>query len=346
MNSYFIWDGSPEIFSVGPIALPIGISIPGLIIAIGLYFLGMKLLRGMNSSGNESKRKRRKSTEPAQVSAGLLAGLIAAVLVVGQLIMLPFGGATIEQVGPIAVRWYGMLFALSFLLGYYIGSKTFEHAGKHPALAESLFMYLIVGTVLGARLGHVLFYDFDYYIRNLHEVLYFWKGGLASHGAFIGVLLSIWLFTRKHAGTSFIWVSDRMALPFALGGTFVRIGNFFNSEILGRETDVSWAVIFTSEDLVPRHPAMLYEAACYLVLFAVLVLVYRKYKNSPPEGALTGIFMTGVFAARFFIEYTKERQPGFDETLTFLSMGQILSIPLIVLGLWMLVSKVNWRKSE
>lgn len=343
MNSYFIWDGSPEIFSVGPLNIPFGISIPGLLIAIGLYFLGMKYLSSKNGSQSTGKRRKKKSDEATQVSFGIIAGLAAAALVVGQLIMLPFGGATIDQIGPIAVRWYGMLFALSFLLGYYIGSKTFEHAGKHPALAESLFMYLIVGTVLGARLGHVLFYDFDYYIRNLHEVFYFWKGGLASHGAFIGVLLSIWLFTRKHAGTSFIWVTDRMALPFALGGTFVRIGNFFNSEILGRETDVSWAVIFTSEDLIPRHPAMLYEAACYLALFVLLVVVYKKYKNSPPDGALTGLFMVGIFAARFIIEYTKERQPGFDETLTFLSMGQILSLPLIIFGLWMLISKVNWR---
>lgn len=346
MSSYFIWDGSPEIFALGIVELPFDISIIGLILAGILYFFGMKYASESGQKPESGKKRRKKQSEPQEVSTPIFIGIVIGSILIGQLVTIPIEAATFSKIGPIAVRWYGLLFAISFLLGYYIGSKAFEHAGKPQQLAESLFMYLILGTVLGARLGHVLFYDFDYYSRNLHEVLYFWQGGLASHGAFIGVLLSIWIYTKKNAGVNFIWVTDRIALPFALGGMFVRIGNFFNSEILGRETDVSWAVIFTSQDLIPRHPSMLYEAACYFVLFLILVAVYRFYRNSPPLGALTGLFMVGIFLARFFIEYTKERQPGFDETLTFLSMGQLLSIPLVLIGLWILVAKVDWRSSE
>jgi len=345
MNSYFIWDGSPEIFTIGPFDLPISLSIPGLIIALLLYFGGIQYLSKQYASDNK-KRRRKSQDESKSMSGWMIPALIIGALVLGQLIALPFGGGSLEQLGPLSVRWYGMLFALSFLLGYYLGAKTFEHAGKHPALAESLFIYLIAGTVLGARLGHVLFYDWAYYSQNLHEILYFWQGGLASHGAFIGVLLSIYLFARKNPGTGFMWTADRIAIPFALGGMFVRIGNFFNSEILGSETDVSWAVIFTREDLLPRHPAMLYEAAAYFLLFLVLIWVYRSYKNAPPEGSLTGIFMVGVFAARFVIEFAKERQPGFDETLSFLSMGQLLSVPVVLVGLWLLLAKVNWRNAS
>lgn len=344
MNNYFVWDGSPDIFSFGVIQLPIGISVFGLGLAVILYFAGTRLLLKSGQQATTKSRRRKKNVEQdVEVPIWYTFGLIVVSLVIGQLIGWMMGTATIDQIGPVSVRWYGALFALSFLLGYYIGSKTFEHAGKPVERADALFMYLIIGTVLGARLGHVLFYDFDYYIRNLHEVFYFWQGGLASHGALIGVLTSIWIFTRKHVDCSFIWVADRMALPFALGGTFVRIGNFFNSEILGKATEVSWAVIFVSEDLVPRHPSMLYEAVFYFSLFLIMVWVYNKYRNSPPSGALTGMFMTGIFLGRFLIEFTKERQPGFDETLTFLSMGQILSIPLVVIGIWILTSKVDWK---
>lgn len=346
MNSYFIWDGSPIIFELGTIPLPFEIKIPGLILAIIFYFGGGHLLQGMLKSKSPGKRKRRaKESDEDNLNGYQRFGLAAAAFLLGQLLFFTSSIEGISQIGPIAFRWYGLMFAASFMIGYYIGSKTFEHAGKPPIYADVMFMYLIVATILGARLGHVFFYDFDYYIRNLHEILYFWQGGLASHGAVIGVLTALWLFNRKFPDCSFLWLTDRIALPFALGGMFVRIGNFFNSEILGRATDVPWAVVFTSEDMIARHPSMLYESLLCLFLFVLLVGLYRHFKNSPPEGLLTAVFMIVLFVGRFLIEFTKERQPGFDETLTFLSMGQILSIPFVLVGIWLIMSKVDWKKT-
>jgi phosphatidylglycerol---prolipoprotein diacylglyceryl transferase len=334
---------------LGPFALPFAISIPGLILAVGIYF-GVLYLLDKPAAEASGKRKRKSKlrddtgTPASAVSGWVRLGIAAGAFVLPQLLFLAADTPTISQIGPIALRWYGLMFALSFLIGYYLGSKTFEHAGKPQQQPETMFLYLIVATVFGARFGHVFFYDFDYYIRNLHEIFYFWQGGLASHGAVIGVLTAIWLFSRKFPDSPFLWVGDRIAIPFTLGGALVRIGNFFNSEILGRETDVAWAVVFAREDLLPRHPAMLYESALYLLLFVLMLVVYRYYRHNPPVGSITGLFLAGIFISRFLIEYTKERQPGFDETLSLLSMGQILSLPFIAAGLWLMVSKVNWRQ--
>jgi phosphatidylglycerol---prolipoprotein diacylglyceryl transferase len=342
MNDYFIWNGNPELFEIGAFSLPIEISIPGLILAVIGYFAATMFLQ---KKGTEKAGRRKKNTiKNVELSFLQLLGIALGAFSLGQLLFIASDTMTISEIGPIAPRWYGLMFALSFLLGYFIGSKTFEHAGKPPHYAEEMFMYLLIATIFGARFGHVFFYDFDYYILNLHEIFYFWQGGLASHGAVIGVLLALWLFSKRHPDARFFWLTDRIALPFALGGMFVRIGNFFNSEILGSPTDVSWAVIFAKEDMIPRHPAMLYEAVLCLGLFLLLVYVYKYYKNSPPEGSLTAIFMVVLFIGRFVIEYAKERQPGFDETLTFLSMGQILSIPFILIGIWLAISRVDWKK--
>lgn len=347
MNDFFVWDGNPAIFELGAINLPFEISIPGLLLAIAGYF-GVNWYVSSKSDGDRKSRRarRKKSEESKSTLSGLQKlGLASAAFALGQLLFISADAATISQIGPFSPRWYGLMFAISFLLGFFIGSKTFEHAGKPPQYAETMFMYLIVATILGARFGHVFFYDFDYYIRNLHEIFYFWQGGLASHGAVLGVMTAIWLFSKRHPDTSFFWLADRIAIPFALGGMFVRIGNFFNSEILGRATDVSWAVIFASEDMVPRHPAMLYEAILCLGIFLLLVYIYKRYKNAPPEGSLSAVFMIVLFIGRFLIEYSKERQPGFDETLSFLSMGQILSIPFVIFGIWLAVTKVNWKSN-
>lgn len=341
-SNYFIWDGSPELFNLGVISLPFKLAIPGIIAAVVMYFVSTWYLTKPKEGEIPRSKRRRKPAEgdQKQLSGLQTLGIIIGSLLTGQILfMIIPTESVISTIGPISVRWYGLMFALSFILGFYIGNKTFEHAGKPKEYPEVLFMYLIVATILGARFGHVFFYDFDYYSRNLIEIFYFWQGGLASHGAVLGVLTALWLFSKKYADIRFFWLTDRIAMPFALGGMFVRIGNFFNSEILGRETDVSWAVIFVREDLIPRHPAMLYEAALCLALFVLLVFLYRHYKNSPPEGLLTAVFMIVLFVGRFLIEYAKERQPGFDETLSFLSMGQILSIPFVLFGIWLLFKK-------
>lgn len=344
-SSFFVWDGSPIIFNLGTIPLPFEVRVPGLILAVLLYFGALYVSAAKDTAASGKSGRRRKPADSNDPRTLLKVGIGIAAFAIGQLL---FSASSIEgvtQIGPITPRWYGLMFALSFMLGYMIGARTFKDAGKPAHYAEVMFMYLLVATVFGARFGHVFFYDFDYYIRNLHEIFYFWQGGLASHGAVIGVLTALYLFSRKYPDTPFLWLTDRIALPFALGGMFVRIGNFFNSEILGRETDVAWAVIFVREDLIPRHPAMLYEAALCLGLFILLVLLYKRFRNAPPQGLLTAVFMIVLFVGRFLIEYTKERQPGFDETLTWLSMGQLLSIPFVLAGVWLLVSKVKFSKS-
>ncbi len=241
----------------------------------------------------------------------------------------------IVQIGPIHIRWYGLLFALGFILGYTIMSWIFKVENKSPKALESLTIYLVVGTVIGARLGHCLFYEPDYYLSNPIEILYVWKGGLASHGAGIGILLALFIFHLKFKEIKLLWVFDRVVIPVALAAFLVRMGNLFNSEIIGRPTDLPWAFIFTSVDNIPRHPSQLYEGISYLLIFILLFSIYRKNNTNLPAGRLAGIFLTLLFSARFVIEFFKETQADFEKTLP-IDMGQILSIPFVLLGIYFL----------
>lgn len=245
------------------------------------------------------------------------------------------GNPILLELGPLTLRWYGLLFASGFLAGYFITRKLFIQAGKSTELVDSLLTYMLVATIVGARMGHVIFYDLGYYMENPVEILYVWRGGLASHGAVIAILLGLWLYVRRYSETTFFWLTDRLTISVALGGAFIRVGNFFNSEILGTPTDVAWAVVFTAVDDVPRHPAMLYEATLYFLLVGIIWLLYRYYNRQPPEGVLTGWFMIIMFTGRIFLEFTKVRQADFSEAW-LLDMGQLLSIPLVLFGIWLL----------
>jgi phosphatidylglycerol:prolipoprotein diacylglycerol transferase len=249
-------------------------------------------------------------------------------------------------IGPIEPRWYGLLFVLGFIIGYYILAWIFKVEKKPIKDLDALTMTMIVSTVIGARLGHCLFYDPVYYLSNPIEILKIWEGGLASHGAAFGILVGLYFFIRKHRDFSFIWLADRLVIGIALAASFVRIGNFINSEILGKATDLPWAVIFYTIDDVPRHPSQLYEALCYIALFIFLLFRYRSKKASLPKGELIGIFLTVLFSARFFIEFTKEVQSVWEEGLP-LDMGQILSLPLIALGVYLLhLSRTKWKSNQ
>ena len=338
-------------FNLGEITLPFAVSIPGLILAAVLFVAAPYFLLKRDDDSDTVKRKRRKrkkeeakGEKPEEFSGWQTFGILIGALILGQLVFLILPGATLEQIGPVMVRWYGVLFAAAFLCGYFIGRKLFIDAGKDVALADQLLIYIIVGTVIGARLGHVIFYDFDYYIRNLHEVLFVWQGGLASHGATVGIMLAMWLYLRRHRDITFFWLGDRLVIPVILGGAFIRVGNFFNSEIVGLPTDVPWAVIFARVDMLPRHPTMLYEALICIVIFVVLVAIYYYYKKNPPEGMLTGVFMIILFGSRFFVEYTKVEQAAFTETW-MIGMGQLLSIPFVIFGIWILWTQVK-KKSH
>jgi len=240
------------------------------------------------------------------------------------------------QFGPIVLRWYGLCFAALFFIGFTIVRWQFRAEAKNEDDLQPLLIYLIAGTIVGARLGHVFFYEPAYYFRNPLEILKVWHGGLASHGGTLGVLVAMFLYSRSRPGQPFLWLVDRVAVPTALGAALIRLGNLFNSEILGRPADVPWAFVFERVDGVPRHPAQVYESVAYLVVFAVLLAVYRHYRENTPRGLLTGLFLVMVFSARFGIEFFKERQESFPLGLS-LNLGQLLSVPFVVAGAWLIL---------
>ncbi len=233
--------------------------------------------------------------------------------------------------GPFAIRWYGVLFAAAFLVGYAIMVRIYRAEGRPVESLDRLFAFMLVGAILGARLGHVLFYDPDYYVRHPLDILKVWEGGLASHGGAAGIFLALFLATRA-AGPPYLWLLDRVAIPTALGGAFIRLGNFFNSEILGTPTSGGWGVVFERVDAVPRHPVQLYEALAYLLVFALLLAVYRLHLKAGRDGLLLGLFLAAVFAARFLLEFVKTPQASYEADFA-LSVGQLLSLPFVLAGI-------------
>lgn len=330
------WGIDPEIISIGPFELPFPLSIWGFLIAGVLGYLAYGQLTGSDKSDKEPKMPLWKQW-----------GIILGSLIIGQAIALFMGLPTFGSVGPLTPRWYGLMFAGAFVSGYMFGVKMWRDAGRDVEEMESILTWVLVGTVIGARLGHVIFYDPSYYLRNLDQVLAVWNGGLASHGAAIGIIIAMYYLSKKARNMSFMWLADRVVIPTAVGGAFIRTGNFFNSEIYGKATDVSWGVIFTNlpgtAGMIPRHPTMLYEALLCLVVFLVLWTIYKKYEAHPPEGSLFGTFLVLLFTGRIFLEYTKIPQANFASDW-FLNMGQLLSIPLVLIGLYIMIKKVDWSQ--
>jgi len=238
----------------------------------------------------------------------------------------------IFHIGSITVRWYGFLFAMAFVAGYMIMTWVFKKEGRPQADLEQLSVYMIFGTIIGARLGHCLFYNPVYYLSNPIEIFKVWEGGLASHGAAIGIITAIYIFAKKKKKYNMLWTLDRIVIVVALAGTFIRLGNLFNSEIIGKPTEVAWAFIFTAVDDIPRHPAQLYESIAYFIIFLILLFIYHKGFAKNKDGLLFGLFLIFVFTFRFFVEFLKENQSSFEAGMTF-NMGQLLSIPFVVAGI-------------
>lgn len=252
----------------------------------------------------------------------------------------------IFSIGTLSIRWYGLLFASAFLSGYIVFTRFLKTDRLSSEMLDELLIYVAVGTVLGARLGHCFFYEPDYFLKHPIEILKIWKGGLASHGAAIGILLSLWLYIRKHK-LSFLWLIDRIVIVVALGGAFIRLGNLFNSEIYGLPTQLAWGFEFVRDKLydsttghllptVARHPTQLYEALCYLLIFTFLFVFYRRRHTKVRDGFIFGIFMILLFTARFLIEYVKNDQVAFEAGMKF-NMGQLLSLPFILAGVAMVI---------
>lgn len=241
----------------------------------------------------------------------------------------------IIELGPFSIRYYGVLFALAFVLGYYIMQKIFKNEGISVEVLDRLTLYMIIGTVVGARLGHCLFYEPDFYLSNPLEILKIWRGGLASHGAAIGILIILYLFARKEK-KPYVWILDRIVIVVALAGFFIRTGNLMNSEIYGIKTSLPWGFVFKIQgEILPKHPTQIYEGLAYLAIFFLLYRIYFKTKGNFKPGLLFSLFLILVFTARFFIEFIKENQVRFESELP-LNMGQYLSIPFVIIGLILL----------
>lgn len=239
--------------------------------------------------------------------------------------------------GPITIRWYGLMFAIGFLLGYMIVARMFRHEGAPEKWLGTLLIYLIVATVVGARLGHVFFYQWDYYSQHLSEIPKVWEGGLASHGGAVACMLAVCLFSWFTAHKPVSWTMDKVVIPIALTGGLIRLGNLMNSEIYGTVTDLPWGFIFVRDgQTLPMHPTQIYEATAYFVLFGLLMWMYWKRNAEERPYLITGVFFLWVFAARFLIEFVKNPQEEWEASMT-LNMGQLLSIPFIIFGLGCIV---------
>ena len=244
-----------------------------------------------------------------------------------------------------------MLFRSGFIVGYNMMERMFRHEQVNLKWLDSLFIYVVIATVLGARLGHCLFYAWDYYSQHPLEILKVWEGGLASHGGAIGIIIAIWLYSRRVTHRNMLWTFDRLVVPVALVAALIRTGNLMNHEIYGHVTTLPWgfrfiqnlsewmkgaAPIFTE----PSHPTQIYEALCYLLLFGLLLYMYWKRNAEEREGLIFGTFLIGIFLPRFCIEFIKNNQEVFEETM-LLNMGQLLSIPFVIAGVWLVIRALS-----
>ena len=248
------------------------------------------------------------------------------------------------SVGPISIRWYGLMFALGFLAGYQIMLKMFKYEASNIEWLDKLFIYTIVATIVGARLGHVFFYGWSYYSQHLIEIVlpiakgefgYKFVGyqGLASHGGAIGIVIAIYLYSKKVTKRSMLWTLDRLIIPTALVGAMIRTGNLMNSEIYGVATNLPWGFIFErNHETVAKHPTQIYEAFGYLLVFVSTLWIFYKSKGLKDRpGFIIGFGFVGIFLTRFLVEFIKENQEAFEAGMV-LNMGQLLSIPFILAG--------------
>jgi prolipoprotein diacylglyceryl transferase len=282
------------------------------------------------------------------------------------------------NLGFFMIRYYSLMFVIAFGLGWYIMKHIFVREGETIEKLDSLFIWTVLATLAGARLGHVFFYDWEYFRNNLLEILlpvkfepnFHFTGfqGLASHGAAIGIILAMYFYSKNILQRPQLWILDRIVIPVASGAIFVRIGNFFNSEIIGKETSSSFGIKFIRDYFSPRdavnatqipdpneaykaiatdpkfatlleqvpakHPTQLYEAFCYIFVFAILFFLYWKTEARKKSGYLFGLFLVLLFSVRIVVESVKESQGGFESALGLLSTGQWLSIPFILTGFY------------
>jgi len=261
------------------------------------------------------------------------------------------------DLGFVVIRWYSLCWAIGLVAVYLLMHKLYQQQKIAEEKFDPMFMYCFLGILIGARLGHCLFYEPGYYLSHPLEMLlpvrnipgkgWTFTGyeGLASHGGTLGLMIALWLYA-KHVKLRFLHVLDNVAIVTPICACAIRLGNLMNSEIIGRPTDVPWAFIFERVDMLPRHPGQLYEAICYAIFFGIHWFFYRRYPQKVGTGFFFGLCLFLIFTSRIFIEYTKENQEAFEDGM-LLNMGQLLSIPFVVLGLyWMIKSSSATEKTD
>lgn len=263
----------------------------------------------------------------------------------------PFVFQLPDFLGGRPIAWYGVLWAMVFLVGYYIMKRIYKKENLSDDQLDKLLMYMLIFTIVGARLGHCLFYEPEYYFSNPIKFLYVWEGGLASHGGAIGILIGLYIYAKK-INKPYLWILDRIVIPVAIGGAFIRTGNLMNSEIYGEPTTLPWGFKFVRdfpvgtpiENIPACHPTQIYEALFCVAVFAYLLYAYYKQDmaNKRP-GSMLGIFLIVVFGSRILIEFIKNHQVAFEDNMV-LDMGQWLSIPFVIAGIWLCFRKKTMRQ--
>lgn len=247
------------------------------------------------------------------------------------------------SLGSIEVRWYGIIYATGFLFAIWLLGKMLKSEGCPDEWADKIFIYTVIATIVGSRLGHVFFYDWDYYKDHIGEIFQIWKGGLASHGGAIAIIFTVWLLAKYLCKRSFCWLADRMFVVCCSVAVLIRLGNLMNSEIYGCVTDLPWGFKFVRDypgvpiDRIPVcHPTQIYESLAYLVLFGILMWMYWRTDARKREGLIMGTGFAVMFIMRFLIEFIKNDQSEFEAGM-IINMGQILSIPMILFGLYFII---------
>lgn len=331
--NFITWTCRPEIVSFGEFHVSPGMLLLGILICLAWgisdYKRSSKALKQWKDNGAKPSSK---PDAWGGVTFAVVAGLV--------LLVLRSRNPEGLDVGPIEIRWYGLMFVIGFIVGYWVLWRMFRHEGAPESWMPTLLIYVFVATIVGARLGHCFFYEWDYYSAHPREIIAVWNGGLASHGGTLGIIIAVFIYSKTVTKRSVLWTFDRLCVPVAFVACLIRLGNLFNSEIFGHATTLPWGFKFPlsmdwqtmyGPDLA-CHPTQLYEAGVYLALFGLLTWLYWKKNSQERPGLLLGLFFIGIFLSRLCIEFVKNPQVAFEENMT-LNMGQWLSIPFIIAGI-------------
>lgn len=348
LTQFVYWTVRPEVFQIETVRLSQGILFLGVALCIAWAFADILTRR------NSLKKWRAEGAIPACRPDNSPIGLWLAVIIGVWLLFKAVASPDGIEFGPVGVRWYGLMFLIGFIVGYWIVWSIFRHEGAPEEWVSTLLIYVAVATIIGARLGHCFFYEWDYYSTHPERIIAFWEGGLASHGGTIAIIIAIFIYSSSVTKKSPLWTFDRLVVAVAFVACLIRLGNLFNSEIFGHATDLPWAFKFPLSrewqiEYAPTdsacHPTQLYEAGTYLALFALLMWMYWRKNAQQRPGLLLGIFFIGVFLPRILIEFVKNPQEDFERDM-LLNMGQILSIPFVLAGILLVYRAMTRPKTK